>query len=244
MRQRGFEPPRGFPHGRLRTARIPFRHCRAEQSLARNPSELDANIRSRIMHAPQAVAESLELHRLGLNAVEISQRVGVPRRTVSDWIGGRVPRQSGAGACPRCGRGAHDAEQLPPQYAYLLGAYLGDGCISAHPRGVFRLRIALDARYPGIVSEVARATKRVMPGNAVGIVVRPYRCVDVSSPAKAQLHERRCYAFRNVSTDIQDIFCLALELVDIRWTLAGEQNVYVSRKADVARMDEFIGPKT
>ena len=52
------------------------------------------------------------------------------------------------------------------------------------------------------------------------------------------------YAFRNVSTDIQDIFCLALELVDIRWTLAGEQNVYVSRKADVARMDEFIGPKT
>ena len=72
MRQRGFEPPRGFPHGRLRTARIPFRHCRAEQSIARNPSELDANIRSRIMHAPQAVAESLELHRLGLNAVEIS----------------------------------------------------------------------------------------------------------------------------------------------------------------------------
>jgi hypothetical protein len=26
--------------------------------------------------------------------------------------------------------------------------YLGDGCLSAHPRGVFKLRISLDARYP------------------------------------------------------------------------------------------------
>ena len=31
------------------------------------------------------------------------------------------------------------------------GLYLGDGCISAHARGVYRLRLFLDARYPGIV---------------------------------------------------------------------------------------------
>lgn len=52
-------------------------------------------------------------------------------------------------------------------YAYLLGMYLGDGCISAHPRGVYRLRIALDARYPNIIDECAVAMAAVLP-NAVG----------------------------------------------------------------------------
>jgi hypothetical protein len=29
---------------------------------------------------------------------------------------------------------------------------LGDGCISAHRRGVYKLRIVLDIAYPGIVA--------------------------------------------------------------------------------------------
>jgi len=32
-------------------------------------------------------------------------------------------------------------------------------------------------------------------------------------------------------------------MLDIHWTVAGKYTIYVSRKADVARMDEFIGPK-
>jgi hypothetical protein len=48
-----------------------------------------------------------------------------------------------------------------PQYAYLLGLYLGDGCLSLHRRGVYRLRISLDARYPGIIAECARAMAAV-----------------------------------------------------------------------------------
>jgi hypothetical protein len=50
------------------------------------------------------------------------------------------------------------------------------------------------------------------------------------------------YNFRNNSHDIRKIFCHACELLGLHWTSA-KQTVYVSRKADVARMDEFIGPK-
>lgn len=29
----------------------------------------------------------------------------------------------------------------------------------------------------------------------------------------------------------------------IHWTTSGERTIYVSRKDDVARLDQFIGPK-
>lgn len=50
------------------------------------------------------------------------------------------------------------------------------------------------------------------------------------------------YSFSNRSQDIRDIFCRACDLVGVRYTFA-PHTVYVSRKADVARLDEFIGPK-
>ena len=57
------------------------------------------------------------------------------------------------------------------------------------------------------------------------------------------------YAFGNVSTDVTSIFCTACDRLGLRWTAAfpsderKAETIYVSRKADVARMDEFIGPK-
>lgn len=59
-------------------------------------------------------------------------------------------------------------------YAYLLGLYLGDGMISAHRRGVYRLRIFLDRIYPVLIDECCTAMELVMPSNKVGIV----RCKD------------------------------------------------------------------
>ena len=57
----------------------------------------------------------------------------------------------------------------PGDYAELLGLYLGDGCISLHPRTA-RLRIALDAKYPGIIREAKELVGRVFPENPVGLV--------------------------------------------------------------------------
>jgi hypothetical protein len=42
-------------------------------------------------------------------------------------------------------------------------------------------------------------------------------------------------------------FCEACDELGLRWTIAPQRAariVYVSRKADVARLDEFVGPKT
>jgi hypothetical protein len=51
------------------------------------------------------------------------------------------------------------------------------------------------------------------------------------------------YGFSNRSDDIRRIFCHACKLLGVHWTTAGKRTIYVSRKADVAKLDRFIGPK-
>lgn len=50
-------------------------------------------------------------------------------------------------------------------YAYLLGLYLGDGCLLRHPRDVYRLHITLDAKYPVIADECQAAMACAMPSS-------------------------------------------------------------------------------
>ena len=63
-------------------------------------------------------------------------------------------------------------------YAELLGLYLGDGCISNGPRA-YRLRIALDKRYPGIIADTRALVQRCFPENRVDVVSLK-GCVNVS----------------------------------------------------------------
>jgi len=72
-----------------------------------------------------------------------------------------------------------DDRGLGPEYVYLLGLYLGDGMLTAAPRNVWRLRISLDAKYPGIVSQASEAIAEVAVREA-GRVPRP-GCVEVFS---------------------------------------------------------------
>jgi len=108
-----------------------------------------------------------------MSATEVARLLDVPRSTVRDWRLGRLPVRSDAPSV---------VELDAPWYSYLLGLYLGDGCISLHARGVWRLRIALDAIYPGIVAECAAAIEAVAPGKRVGIWRRrDQRSVEVSA---------------------------------------------------------------
>jgi hypothetical protein len=56
----------------------------------------------------------------------------------------------------------------PDDYAELLGLYLGDGFISYGPRTT-RLRITLDAKYPGIVEDTRSLLERCFPHNDVHV---------------------------------------------------------------------------
>jgi hypothetical protein len=58
--------------------------------------------------------------------------------------------------------------------------YLGDGCLSAHPRGVYKLRVVLDARYPAVINECADAMVEVLPHNRPNALgMRDARAVEV-----------------------------------------------------------------
>jgi hypothetical protein len=119
----------------------------------------------------------LSLVARDLSASEIARRTGIPRSTVRDWLDSRAPRRP-SGACQEEHLGALDGGA----YAYLLGMYLGDGCIADYPRGVYRLRITLDALYPGIANDCAAAIEAVAPGKRAHLLRRrDQRCVEVSS---------------------------------------------------------------
>jgi hypothetical protein len=65
--------------------------------------------------------------------------------------------------------------------------YLGDGYIVAMAKKVFRLRIYLDMRYPGIVRECADAMAAVMPRNRVDVrQTRPgHNCMQVGTYSRS-----------------------------------------------------------
>ena len=176
---------------------------------------------------------------------------------------------------------------------YLLGLYLGDGCLSRHPRGVYRLRVTLDHAYPGIIRACADAIESVLPEGRRASTTPRKGCCDVNAYSKTWpcllpqhgpgrkhhrlivltpwqealvdrhpeqllrglIHSDGCrfmntgtnwrnprYSFSNRSADIRLIFREGCERLGLRCT-ASPHTVYVSRKADVARLDEFIGPK-
>jgi hypothetical protein len=77
-------------------------------------------------------------------------RVYAPRKTSRAWIGPR------------------DKEV----YAYLLGLYLGDGCITVPRRGRPRVVLSLDLVYPEIVAFAERSLALVFPGSTVNKLLR------------------------------------------------------------------------
>jgi hypothetical protein len=145
----------------------------------------------RHMRSVEEVRRVLALVEEGVNDCQISRRTGIPSGTIQDWRRGKVPRRGSLLAqescCEKCWHPRHNFERLPSaDYAYLLGMYLGDGCISSHRRQVFRLRVTLDTRYPGIVSECAAAMAAVLPSSKVGVLAhRHQNSVEVSSFSRA-----------------------------------------------------------
>jgi hypothetical protein len=125
------------------------------------------------MRTLEQVKTVVDLAASGLSPLAISRETGIPRSTVRDWIAGRVPNGRALdGSCPACDGPRHRFEELPPAYVYLLGLYLGDGCISEHARRVFRLRLFFDARYPRIVNAGEAAVRSVLPANRINRLTR------------------------------------------------------------------------
>jgi transposase-like protein len=81
------------------------------------------------MYSSEVRFRAQELMESGLSLRAISMSTGINRATLRDWRDhpekAHVPRM----ACPRCAASPTLPEPRT-DYAYLLGLYLGDGCIS------------------------------------------------------------------------------------------------------------------
>jgi Homeodomain-like domain len=235
----------------------------------------------------------------GLNDCQIERETGIPRRTVSDWRrrrGGAGPSGGFVSTCAIC---ADAPQRLPAaSYAYLLGAYLGDGHVVHTRRGVYRLRVACDLLHLNIAWWIALAIEDVR-GRRAALQPRLHtRALDVSSYWKhwpcllpqhgpGRKHTRRIalvpwqqrivdahpdqlvrglihsdgsrhinrikhpkrtyeyvrYEFSNRSEDIKRIFCDACDALGVEWRVMNRDSISVARRASVARLDGFIGPK-
>jgi hypothetical protein len=88
-------------------------------------------------------------------------------------------------ACPRCAASPTLPEPRS-DYAYLLGLYLGDGCISragTKEKQVWKLRVICADAWPGLILECGRAMRSIRPGNKVSIQQK-VGCTEVSSCSK------------------------------------------------------------
>jgi hypothetical protein len=111
---------------------------------------------------------------------------GVSIAAVRHWRCGRRRKPDVRGStrdsnrtCPRC-----DDRDLDEQaYAYLLGLYLGDGCITRGRREVFSLSLACSDEWPGLKAAAQAAMSAVMPASSVFKVQRP-GCTEVKSSSK------------------------------------------------------------
>jgi hypothetical protein len=120
------------------------------------------------MRSVEEVHEVGALVAAGENDCAIARRTGIPRGTVREWRHERRwaqwPYADYRNSCQTCGAPGHDFDALPRAYVYLLGMYLGDGHIVECPRSVYRLTIAMDAKYPEMISECSRAVAALAPG--------------------------------------------------------------------------------
>ncbi|MEX1043162.1 MAG: helix-turn-helix domain-containing protein [Acidimicrobiia bacterium] len=260
------------------------------------------------MRSSQEYEQAMELVSRGLNDSEIARATGIPRATVREWrIGeGYRHREGEAGRAGidcdgSCSAVEQQAVGRARTYAHLFGLYLGDGTISDQRRGVTRLRVFLDEKYPRIIEGCVRSMSTIRGSDRIGLTTHP-GCIEVGSSWKhwkcvfpqagpGMKHTRHIalerwqqrivdghpeeflrglyesdgsrhinpitrrlptgirhyrysrYMFSNESADIQRLFKETCDALGVHWTQASRKNIAVSRREDVAFLDEFLGPK-
>jgi hypothetical protein len=240
----------------------------------------------------------------GLSKSAVARQLQVSRAALRDW----QTRGFEATAARRLDASAyhlgHELEPCPlvgaapeADYSYLLGLYLGDGCLTEMPRRVFKLRIACCDWYPGLMDACHAAMEAVMPTAKVGRV-HSIGCTEVHSHSKhwvcffpqhgpgrkhhraielarwqqeivaryprellrGLIHSDGCrvmnrvhlhgrpyayprYFFSNRSIDILGIFGDTCDALGIEWRFNLPWSISIAKRASVALLDEFVGPK-
>ncbi|WP_329408800.1 transcriptional regulator [Streptomyces sp. NBC_00704] len=115
---------------------------------------------------------ALALLSEGHSLNSVSRRTGISRAAIRSW-------QTRLEPLPRMAPPLPGPPSDRNAYSYLLGLYLGDGCISPHPRGTGHyLRIACANAWPGLIDACEAAVRTISPAHTAYRVQAP-GCVAV-----------------------------------------------------------------
>lgn len=107
----------------------------------------------------------------GHNQCQVARETGIPRGTIKDWVTrGFCPKNDGKGGGLIMDAAAYvsETEERRAAYAFVLGEYLGDGCVRLFRGGtMFRLGIYNDKKYEGLNQLIENRMQRVLPLNKV-----------------------------------------------------------------------------
>jgi hypothetical protein len=117
----------------------------------------------------------------GHNQCEVARQTGIPRGTIKDW--------AKRGFCPQnAGLGRHhiidpalyvnENEERRKAYSYILGEYLGDGCVRTI-NTTYRLDIYNDKKYEGLNQLIQSQLRIVFPYNKVHRISHGANCWDI-----------------------------------------------------------------
>lgn len=126
-----------------------------------------------IRRAADEYEEAKRLLVLGHGSFKVARLTGIPRSTIRYW--NRIDHRPHG--LLESYEGWRPADEFA--YCYILGLYLGDGCLS-HVGNAWRLIIYLDECYPTIVATAVAAVSRVVPGTPVCCNQRP-GCIAVAA---------------------------------------------------------------
>jgi hypothetical protein len=117
----------------------------------------------------------------GRSLNSVSRLTGISRAAIRDWLI-RIEPLRRTSECVRCTVPASTPSPAPA-YAYLLGLYLGDGCLSRQPGGCYALRIACSDAWPGLIDACEGAIRAIRPEGSV-CRVQKEGCTMVTSYSK------------------------------------------------------------
>lgn len=133
------------------------------------------------MYSQTTRANTLALLDQGRSLNSVSKQTGISRSAIRGWRE-RVEPLRAIVTCCRC-QDFPSAPADPVAYSYLLGLYLGDGCLNVSAKGVYTIRIACADAWPGLMDACEAALHSVLPLNSTWRTQCP-GCVAVSSSSK------------------------------------------------------------
>jgi hypothetical protein len=139
------------------------------------------------------------------------------------------------------------ADVCPTQRA---GIYPSIGCSVV--AGYWRLWPAVFPQHgpgpkhtrPIVLTDWQRRITHAEPRQLIRGLIHSDGCRFIANQRKdGRNYQYARYSFSNKSEDIKGIFCEHLDLLGIGWTRPNAANIAIDRRAEVAKLDAFVGPK-